>query len=47
METLHNMANALLEKETLNTDDIDAIMAGAEKEKQEEKPASEESDTQN
>jgi cell division protease FtsH len=46
LETLHNMANALLEKETLNTEDIDKIMAGAEKDKPEEKPASEESDTQ-
>ena len=47
LETLHNMANALLEKETLNTEDIDEIMAGAGKDRQEEKPASEESDTQN
>ena len=47
LETLHNMANALLEKETLNTEDIEKIMAGAGKDKQEEKPASEESDTQN
>jgi len=46
LETIHNMANALLEKETLNTEDIDKIMAGAGKDKQEEKPASEESDTQ-
>jgi cell division protease FtsH len=46
LEALHNMANALLEKETLNTEDIDEIMAGAGKDKQEEKPASEESDTQ-
>jgi cell division protease FtsH len=47
LETLHNMANALLEKETLNTEDIDKIMAGAGKDKQEEKPAPDESDTQN
>jgi cell division protease FtsH len=47
LETLHNMANALLEKETLNTEDIDKIMAGAGKDKPEEKPASEENDTQN
>ncbi len=36
LETLHNMANALLEKETLNTEDIDEIMAGAGKDKPEE-----------
>ncbi len=29
--TMHNMANALLEKETLNGQDIDAIMAGDKK----------------
>jgi cell division protease FtsH len=29
LETLHKMANALLEKETLNSKDIDEIMAGA------------------
>ncbi len=31
LETMHNMAYALLEKETLNTKDIDEIMAGDEK----------------
>ncbi len=30
LDTLHTMANALLEKETLNSDDIDEIMAGGE-----------------
>lgn len=29
LDIMHNMANALLEKETLNTDDIDEIMAQA------------------
>ena len=29
MDTLHRMAQALLEKETLNTKDIDAIMGSA------------------
>ncbi len=31
LETMHNMAYALLEKETLNSQDIDEIMAGDEK----------------
>jgi len=31
LETLHRMANALLEKETLNTKDIDEIIAGGKK----------------
>ncbi|MCF8129298.1 MAG: ATP-dependent zinc metalloprotease FtsH [Deltaproteobacteria bacterium] len=31
LETMHNMASALLEKETLNTHDIDEIMAGDKK----------------
>ncbi len=31
LDTLHTMANALLEKETLNSDDIDEIMASGEK----------------
>jgi cell division protease FtsH len=29
-EILHRMANALLERETLNSSDIDEIMAGSE-----------------
>jgi cell division protease FtsH len=31
LDTLHSMANGLLEKETLNSDDIDEIMASGEK----------------
>jgi cell division protease FtsH len=31
LDTMHNMASALLEKETLNSQDIDEIMAGDEK----------------
>jgi cell division protease FtsH len=46
LETLHSMANALLEKETLTGEDIDKIMAVAEEDKQGKKPASEESDNQ-
>ena len=46
LETLHSMASALLEKETLTGEDIDEIMAGAEKGTPEEKPAPEESDHQ-
>ena len=46
LETLHNMANALLEKETLTGEDIDEIMADAEQSKPEEKPASEQNDNQ-
>jgi len=46
LETLHTMANALLEKETLNAEDIDEIMARAEEERQEKEPAPGENNTQ-
>ena len=46
LNTLHKMATALLEEETLNGEDIDEIMASAEKERQGTEPPSEEGDTQ-
>ena len=44
MEVMHNMANALLEKETLNGNDIDEIMAGDEKWDRKNTPGSEPDD---
>ncbi|MBW1900038.1 MAG: ATP-dependent zinc metalloprotease FtsH [Deltaproteobacteria bacterium] len=44
--TLHAMANALLEKETLNGKDIDEIMTRAEEERQKKEPAPGENNTQ-
>jgi len=44
IETLHQMANALLEKETLSADDIDKIMAEVN-ERQRTEPLSEERET--
>lgn len=41
VEILHSMANALLEKETLDSNDIDEIMGGAKESSQEEKPTPE------
>jgi cell division protease FtsH len=36
LDTLHKMANALLEKETLNSSEIDELMAGGKKSIREE-----------
>jgi cell division protease FtsH len=45
LDTLHAMANALLEKETLNGEDIDEIMNRAEEEKQKTESAPKENNT--
>ncbi|MBT3257454.1 MAG: ATP-dependent metallopeptidase FtsH/Yme1/Tma family protein [Deltaproteobacteria bacterium] len=46
LNIIHNMANALLEKETLNGKDIDEIMAGDKKWDRKNTPAENEADSQ-
>ena len=46
LDTIHNMANALLEKETLDGKDIDEIMAGDKKWARKNAPSENEADSQ-
>ena len=46
LDTIHNMANALLEKETLDGKDIDEIMAGDKKWDRKNTPSENEADSQ-